>query len=109
MTDPVDAQLAAYNARDVEAFLDCYTADCVAEDGDGNRLMAGHAEMRERYAAMFAASPNLQCKILHRIRIGRHVIDHEEITGRVPDFRYAVAIYRLTADGSRIEHIRFYR
>ena len=25
--DPVDAQLAAYNARDVEAFLACYRVD----------------------------------------------------------------------------------
>ncbi len=42
----VQRQLDAYNARDVEAFLACYTADCVIEDGEGNRMMAGHAEER---------------------------------------------------------------
>jgi hypothetical protein len=107
MRDPVEAQLLAYNARDLEAFMDCYTDDCIVEDGDGNRLLTGKAEMRERYAAMFAASPNLHAKILHRIRIGNHVIDEEEITGRVPSFRHAVAIYRLA--GEHINHIRFYR
>ncbi|MBL8519492.1 MAG: nuclear transport factor 2 family protein [Betaproteobacteria bacterium] len=109
MRDPVEAQLVAYNARDVEAFLACYTPDCRVEDGAGERLMQGHAEMRERYAGMFATSPNLHCVVVHRTRIGRYVLDEEEITGRVPDFRRAVAIYRLTPDGGRIEHVRFLR
>ena len=34
---PVDAQLAAYNAHDVAAFMACYSADCVVDDGDGTR------------------------------------------------------------------------
>jgi hypothetical protein len=107
MSDPAEAQLIAYNNRDVEAFLACYTADCVIEDADGVRLMAGHAEMRAAYSKMFASSPKLNAKVLHRIRIGHHVIDEEEITGRVPDFRRAVAIYRI--NGDLIDHVRFYR
>lgn len=107
--DPVQAQLDAYNARDVDAFLACYTPDCRIEDGAGTLLMQGHAAMRERYAAMFAASPKLHCVIVQRTRIGRYVLDEEEITGRVPDFRRAVAIYRLTSDGALIEHVRFLR
>jgi hypothetical protein len=109
MDDPVEAQLLAYNARDVDAFLKCYTADCLIEDGAGQKLMQGHAVMRERYVAMFAASPKLHCVVVHRTRIGRYVLDEEEITGRVPDFRRAVAIYRLTTDGGLIEHVRFLR
>lgn len=109
MNDPVEAQLTAYNARNVEEFLACYTDDCLVEDGAGNRLMQGKAEMRGRYETMFAASPKLHADVVHRTRIGRYVLDVEEITGRVPDFRRAVAIYRLTADGARIEHVRFLR
>jgi hypothetical protein len=105
--DPVEAQLIAYNARNLDAFLACYTDDCIVEDPDGNRLLTGKAEMRERYKTMFASSPNLHAKIVHRIRIGNHVIDQEEITGRVPDFRHAVAVYRIAGD--KIDHIRFYR
>ena len=111
MTDPVDTQLAAYNARDTEAFLVCFTVDCIVEDGAGNRLLTGKAEMRPRYAAMFAASPNLHCEILHRTRIGDYVIDEERISGRNPPTPHAVAIYHLveTAAGLKIGHIRFYR
>lgn len=109
MRDPVEAQLAAYNARDIDAFLACYAPDCIIEDGQGRRLMAGHAEMRERYATLFAASPRLHARIVHRTRIGRYVLDEEEITGRVPDFRRAVAIYRLNGEGALIEHVRFLR
>ena len=109
--DPVEAQLQAYNARDVDAFMACYTDDCVVEDGDGTRMMAGSAQMRERYVALFAGSPNLHCTLVARIRIGEHVMDEERITGRlgtpVGETRHAVAVYKLR--GNKICHVRFYR
>ena len=40
---PVEAQLAAYNAHDVDAFMRCYSADCAVDDGDGTRLPLSHA------------------------------------------------------------------
>jgi hypothetical protein len=111
--DPVEAQLAAYNARDVEAFLSCYTADCAIDDGAGARLMAGHAEMRARYRALFDGSPNLHCEIVHRTRIGSYVIDEEAIRGRLPgvnpELRRAVVIYRVDADAGLISHVRMLR
>ena len=107
MDDPVQAQLEAYNARDVEAFLACYTDDCIVEDGAGTRLLTGKSEMRPRYQGLFAASPMLHAAIVHRTRIGAYVVDEQHITGRVPDMRRAVAIYRVK-DGL-IEHVRFLR
>lgn len=107
MRDPVEAQLTAYNNHDVDAFLACYTVDCIIEDGAGTRLMTGHAEMRPAYERLFTSSPKLHCKIVHRTRIGSYVIDEEEITGRVPDVKRAVAIYRVV-DGL-IAHVRFLR
>ena len=107
--DPVDAQLAAYNAHDVVAFLACYTADCAIDDADGTRIMSGHTDMRTRYQALFANSPKLHCEILTRIRIGDHVIDEERITGRVPDLRRAVVIYRVDKSSGLISHVRFLR
>ena len=107
MLDPVQAQLDAYNARDVENFIACYAADCIFEDGAGNRLMAGHAEMRLRYTALFAASPKLHCELVHRTHIGHCVIDEERITGRVPDMNRAVVIYRV--GNGLIHHVRFLR
>ena len=106
---PVDAQLAAYNAHDVDAFMRCYTQDCVIEDGEGARLLTGHAEMRPRYVALFASSPNLHCEIASRTCIGDYVIDEERITGRVPDLRHAVVIYRIDNVSGLISHVRFLR
>ena len=111
--DAVDAQLAAYNGRDLEAFLACYHADCAIDDGEGARLMTGHAEMRSRYQALFAGSPNLHCDIVHRTRIGEYVLDEERISGRLPgtqpELRRAVVIYRIDRASRLIAHVRFLR
>jgi hypothetical protein len=105
--DPVQAQLEAYNARDVERFIACYTPDVVIEDGAGNLLMQGHEAMRQRYGPMFAAYPDLHCRIVSRIRISDYVVDEERITGRSPNEEHAVAIYRVVGD--LIAHVRFLR
>lgn len=105
--DPVQAQLEAYNARDLERFVACYTEDVRIEDGAGNLMMQGHDAMRERYGPMFAQNPDLHCRIVSRIRIGEYVVDEERITGRGPAEVHAVAIYRL--QGDHIAHVRFLR
>ncbi len=111
MTDPVEKQLAAYNARELDAFLSCFTDDCVVEDGDGHKLMAGVDQMRDRYRALFGGSPALHCTIVNRTRIGNYVMDEEHITGRLGtppgEIRHAVAVYKLRGD--KIGHVRFYR
>lgn len=103
--NPVDAQLEAYNAQDLDAYCACFADDVVVEDGAGKVISRGKAVMRENYARMFAAHPDNHCDILHRISVGDFVIDHERITGRGPEPVYAVAVYRI-ADGL-IQHIRF--
>jgi hypothetical protein len=111
--DPVDAQLAAYNARDVDAFIACYLPDCAIDDGQGTRLMTGHADMRQRYHALFDGSPDLHCEIVHRTRIGDYVLDEESIRGRLPgtqpELRRAVVIYRIDRASGLIAHVRFLR
>ena len=58
---PVQAQLDAYNAQDVERFVACYAEDVEAfELPAGTRLFASRAAMRTRYAALFAAHPRLR-------------------------------------------------
>ena len=105
--DPVQAQLDAYNAQDVEAFVACYTPDVRIEDAAGTLQLLGQTAMRERYAKLFAEHPANRAEVLHRIHIGGHVIDHERITGRGPEPLFAVAIYRVQ-DGL-IHHVRFIR
>ena len=99
ITDVIDAQIAAYRERDLQRFLDCYAADVVIRDFDGNVLMDGLEVMRERYGQLFRASPNLAVQIPSRIVVGDHVIDQEHVTGfnlpGSPSELQAVAIYKV--------------
>jgi hypothetical protein len=102
---PVEAQLAAYNARDVDAFLACYAPDVVAEDGSGSVLMSGAEEMRSAYEQFFQDFPELHGEVVSRIQVGDYVIDEERIHGWQDDVVSAVAIYHVS--GAVIDHVRF--
>jgi hypothetical protein len=55
---PVEAQLEAYNAQDVDQFLASYAPAVVVQYGVGSTLMQGHDSMRAEYAPFFAEHPN---------------------------------------------------
>lgn len=80
MSDPVERQLAAYNAHDVEAFLACYAPDAVVTDGYGTTLMNGAESIRSGYTAMFAAGPDVRAEVLDRQQAGHWTTDHERVT-----------------------------
>jgi len=106
--DPVQTQVDAFNARDVDAFLACYAPDVVIEGADGTVMMRGHDQLRAMYSQLFAQSPDLHVEIPSRIRVGAYVIDEEQATGFVfegfpPELHVAV-VYRL--DGERIAQVR---
>lgn len=107
--DLIDEQLAAANARDLERFVATYAPGVVIEDRQGNGLMQGHAQLRERYGALLAASPELHCRIVTRIRLGSYTADAETITGRQGSAEpvRAVVIYRV--EGDKIVHVRILR
>lgn len=95
MVDPVEGQLEAYNARDVDRFAPFFAEDVIVEDAAGKRLMTGRAELHASYEKMFAANPALHCRIVHRMRAGRFVVDEERITGRGPDEIHVIVCYTL--------------
>ena len=101
MTDHVQAQLDAYNNRDIEAFAPCFTSDIEAYELETNALIfKGRDALITRYGAMFEASPNLHCRLLSRVIEGNITIDHESVTGmRDNDEVRAVAIYHVTPEG----------
>ena len=105
MTDPIEAQLAAYNAQDLDAFCACYHDDVGVEDGHGTVLTEGIAAFRQRYAAVFARYPDNRAAVVQRMRVGAWVVDEEQVTGRGGPALHAVAIYRVR-DG-RIASVRF--
>ncbi|MFN9810556.1 MAG: nuclear transport factor 2 family protein [Deltaproteobacteria bacterium] len=107
MRDPVEAQLEAYNARDVDRFVACFTEDVVVEDARGARLLEGRDAFRASYGAMFAASPGLHCRAIARLRAGAFVVDEERVTGRGPDELHVIVVYTLRDD--LIAHVRILR
>ena len=97
-TDVVQRQLDAYNARDLERFMECFADDARCFDlGRPQPTLDGKDAIRARYQTLFAASPQLHSRVVHRTAFGRAVIDHEEITGRngSPDVFEIVAIYEV--------------
>lgn len=84
--DVVQAQVNAYNAQDLEAFLSMYAEDAVVAKPGGEVLLSGKPALRERYGGLFRRFP------LNRVRIaerrtegGGRVDDHEIISGRSPE------------------------
>ena len=103
----VDAQLAAYNARDLNSFLATYSEDAQLFEQPSKLLASGVAQMRERYAARFA-EPNLHAVVLKRIVMGNFVIDHESVTRTFPEgtgTQDAIAIYEV--EGTLIRRVWF--
>ena len=90
--DAVRRQEQAYNAHDVEAFVACYAEDVVVEDADGNIVMNGRDDMRERYRRLFAESPDVRAEVVTRIRVGAWVVDEEWVIGRAGGDIHAVAV-----------------
>jgi putative hydrolase of HD superfamily len=80
----VQAQLDAYNAKDIDALLRTYAPDAEQFTLHGELLARGHEEMRPRYLARFA-EPDLHARLLSRIVMGNTVTDLELITRNFPE------------------------
>lgn len=99
----VQAQLDAYNAKDIDALLATYAADALQTTLDGEPLARGHAEMRPRFLARFA-EPDLHALLLSRTVMGGTVVDHERITRNFGEGRGTVemlCIYQIQGDTIR--------
>lgn len=95
MSAVIDRVLAALNARDLEAFVSCYTAEATIEDGNDRVLARGHSEIRNRYGSMFEVYPALNVEPLGRWKVGSFVVQEERVTGRAAESERHIAIYQL--------------
>ncbi len=94
-----EAQLKAYNAHDIEAFLVPYS-DTVKVYAYPNQLRyQGKETMRRVYTEMFANLPDLHCTLVNRIAMSSTVIDQEEVFIKEgqPNIK-AIAIYKMQGD-----------
>jgi putative hydrolase of HD superfamily len=80
----VQAQLDAFNARDIDALMRAYAPDAEQFALHGERLARGHDEIRPRYMARFT-EPDLHARLLSRVVMGHIVTDLELITRNFPD------------------------
>ncbi|TCL87940.1 hypothetical protein C8J38_1273 [Rhizobium sp. PP-WC-2G-219] len=80
---PVQMQLEAYNARDIDAFMPWWADDCQYYSFP-NTLLAGSAEeIKVRHVERFK-EPDLYGNLLTRIVVGNVVVDHETVTRTFP-------------------------
>ena len=80
----VQAQLDAYNAKDIDRLLQTYAPDAEQFALHGERLAKGRAEIRARFLLRFA-EPDLHARLLSRCAVGNVVADVESITRNFPE------------------------
>lgn len=107
-TDLAQRQLNAYNARDIDAFLEPYAEDVEVYNFPDKLQYRGKEDMRKRYSGMFSQAKALHCELVNRIAVGNTVIDHERVTF-APDKEpvQAVAIYKV--ENGKIKQVYFTR
>ena len=93
----VQAQLEAYNARDIDAFIATYADDVKLFELPEKLLSEGTAPMRERYGKLFT-DERLHATIVNRIVMGNTVVDYERVRltfPKGPGTVEAIAIYEV--------------
>lgn len=94
------AQLDAYNARDLDAFVAAYTEDVTVYRAPGTTpVIVGKAAFADHYRRHRFTLPTLHAELVGRMVIGRTVIDHERVTGLGPEPVEVAAVYDVTPSG----------
>ena len=99
-------QLNAYNAHNLEAFLEPYAEDVEIYTFPNELRYKGKEAMRKAYQFV-ENTPELYCRLLNRIVQGNTVIDHEEVYGKGGQVVYAIAVYRI--ENGKIRQVTFMR
>ena len=99
-----DQQLLAYNAHNLEAFLDTYAEDVEIYTFPDKLSYKGKEKMRKDYDFL-NHTPGLHCEIKKRIVQGNTIIDNESLSGFGSKPFEAVAIYQV--EGGKIKKVYF--
>ena len=83
-THPVQTQLEAYNARDIDSFMRWWSDECLYYAFPDTLLASGADAIRERHIERFR-EPDLRGTLLHRLSVGNMVIDHEIVRRTFPE------------------------
>ena len=80
----VQAQLDAYNAKNLDALMATYAPNAQQFALHGALLAEGHEQIRPRYEARFV-EPDLHARLLSRTVLGNFVTDLEIVTRNFPE------------------------
>ena len=94
MSDASHGVIAALNARDIDAFVACYTPTATIENGYDEVRVRGHDELRAVYGRFFQEFPEVRVEAGWRAELGNFVVQEETVTGRPGHDRH-VAVYLL--------------
>ena len=72
---PSRGKLEAYNAREIDAFMQWWADDCRYYEFPSRLLANGAGEIRERHITRFK-EPNLFGRLIHRITVGNVVVTY---------------------------------
>jgi len=75
----IQRQLVAYNARNIDAFLDTYSDDIELYNFPDSLISKGKEKMKIVYGDKFKNLDYLHCEIVDRIKLNNTVIDHERV------------------------------
>ena len=106
--DLVQRQFEAYNAQDLDAHCACFAENLIVGNLNGETTANNLSAYRARMADTFKKFPQNKARLVHRIKVGNTVIDHEDVTRGSGLERFEViAIYTLR-DGkiARIDYAR---
>jgi hypothetical protein len=104
---PVQRQLEAYNAHDLDRFVAEYTDDVqVFRPPQALPVLSGKPAFAAYYAANRFSLPQLRATLSRRIVCGNKVVDHERITGLKEADVEALAVYEVIDD--KIRTVWFY-
>ncbi|MBB4952638.1 putative hydrolase of HD superfamily [Agrobacterium vitis] len=81
---PVEMQLQAYNARDIDRFMPWWADDCQYYIFPDTLIASGVDEIRNRHIERFKEA-NLFGTLHSRAVVGNVVVDHETVTRTFPD------------------------
>lgn len=103
-TLPVAHQLDAYNAKDIERFMEPWAGDCLYYAFPDTLLARGTAEIRARHVERFK-EPDLFGRLISRTLVGNLVADHETVTRNFPEGKGEVDVLCLyeVADGKIVK------
>jgi hypothetical protein len=106
---PVQRQLDAYNARDIDRFCAEYADDVrVFIPPALEPVLQGKAAFAAHYAGKRFTNPRLHAEVVNRIVSGRRVVDHERVRGLRDGDEVVEAIAVYDVDGDVIRTVWFF-